>query len=190
MQRRHHAGRFAAVRADHLPRQKAGGRMRDGVVCVNDVEAEFACDLHNLVRQREQILRFAEQRIGRREHLVKREAGLKLAEPERRFRADEWHLVPPARKGLAQLVGYDAAAAHGGVTDDSDIHDRSVEGESFWPRHSRSKCGRSTGSRMTNPSAKSTPASTPNCASRLSMSVMKRGDVSRVCTAPALGGRN
>src|SRR5262245_30502229 len=164
--------------------------MRNGVVCVNDVEAEFACYLHNLVRQREQILRLAEQRIRWRQHLVKRQAGLKLAESERCFRADEMHLVAATRKRLSQLGGDDAAPADRGVAENSDIHARSVEGGSTWTRHSRRRCGRSTGSRITNPSAKSTPASTPNCASRLSMSVMKRGDVSRVCTPPVLGGRN
>src|SRR4029078_7131929 len=88
------------------------------------IQAEFACDLHNLIREREQILRFAEQRIRWRQHLMKRQAGLKLAEPEWRFRADEMHLVAAARKRFSQLGGDDAAAADRRVADDSDVHER------------------------------------------------------------------
>src|SRR5204863_1306048 len=127
-----------------------------------------------------QVLRLAEERIRRRQHLVKGEARLEFTKAERHLRADDVHLMAALRQRLAELGRDDAAAADRGVTDDADVH--AVQ--------SRSRCGRSTGSRTTNPSAKSTPASTPNCASRLSMSVMKRGDVSRVCTASAAGGVN
>src|SRR5215208_5620896 len=158
------------MRAEDLPRQKAGRRVRDGVMRVNDVEAEFARDLHDFVRKREQVLRFAEQWVGRRQDLMKGETGLKLAEPKRRFRADEMHLVTAPRQRLPELGGDDAAAPDGGVTNHSDIHDYvfSVGGGALGTCQSRSRCGRRSGSRMTNPSAKSTPASTPNCASRLS----------------------
>src|SRR6185503_18422237 len=183
------ARRHAAVRADDLAREETGRRVRDGIVRVDDVEAELARNLDDLVRQRQQVLRLPEERIGRRQHLVKRQPRLELAEPERRLRADEVDLVTAPGQRLAELGGDDAAAAHRGVTDDADVHEllSPLEDGAFWTRHSRSRWGRSTGSRMTNPSAKSTPARTPNCASRLSMSVMKRGDVSRVWTPPAVG---
>ena len=51
--------------------RKRGGRVRDRVVCVHDVEPELARDLDELVRQRQQVLRLAEQRIARRLDLVK-----------------------------------------------------------------------------------------------------------------------
>ena len=50
--------------------------------------------------------------------------------------------------------------------------------------------GRSSGSLTTKPSANATPASAPNCASRLSISCAKRGDVSRVATEVDAAGAN
>src|SRR6478672_3756110 len=190
MECRDHVRRFASMRAEDLPREEAGGRVRHCVVRVNHVETEFACDLHNLVRERQQILRFTEEWIRGRQHLMKRQSRLKFAESERRFGADEVNLVTATRERLPQLGRDDAAAADRRVANDTDIHVRIFPVACSSTRHSRSRCGRSSGSRMTNPSAKSTPASTPNCASRLSMSVMKRGDVSLVCTPSAPLARN
>src|SRR5262245_22109298 len=155
--------------------------MRDRVMCVNDIQPEFTGHLNDLVRERQQVLWFPEQRVRRGQHLVKRQARLELSEAKRRFRADEMDLMTAFRERLTKLGSDDAAAPDGGVADDADVH-RSFQ--------SRSRCGRSTGSRTISPSAKSTPARAPNCASRLSISFMKRGDVKRVCTESAPGGRN
>ena len=78
-------------------------------------------DLHDPVGQRQQILRLTEQRIGRRQHLVERQPLLELAQAERRFRADEVHLMPAQRERLAQLGRDDAAAADRRVADDADV---------------------------------------------------------------------
>jgi hypothetical protein len=55
---------------EYLAREKRSGRMRYRVVGVNDVEMELTRDLHDSIRERQQVLRFAEQRVGWREHLV------------------------------------------------------------------------------------------------------------------------
>ena len=61
-------------RRQNLLGQIRRGRVRNAVVRVDDVERELARQLNDLVRQRQQILRFAEQRIRRRVDAVKREA--------------------------------------------------------------------------------------------------------------------
>ena len=61
-------------------------RVRHGVVRVDDVEMLVARHLDDLVRQRQQVLRLAEQRIGRRLDAVERQAGLVVAQAERRVR--------------------------------------------------------------------------------------------------------
>ena len=141
VERRHDARRLSAMRPDDLAREEPGCGVRDGVVRVDDVEAELARHLDDLVRQREQVLRFAEQRIRRGQHLVEREPLLELAEPERRLRADEVHLVAAAGERLAELGGNDAAAANRGVADDADVHEwfLPVEGGAAWIPHSRSR---------------------------------------------------
>src|SRR5439155_26562271 len=110
---------------------------------------------HDLVRHREHVLRLVEQRVARRVDLVKGEAGMELAEPERNIAADQVDLMPALGQLDRQLGRDDPAAADRRVADDADVH---------------RSCGRTTGSFTTNPSAKATPASAPNCASRLSIS--------------------
>ena len=77
--------------------------MRHGVVRMDDVEAMGFGDACDRGRQREQVLRLAKERIRRGGHLVEEEAFLKVAEPERPFRADEVHLMAAKRQRLAQL---------------------------------------------------------------------------------------
>src|SRR5258705_145152 len=59
MERGYHAWCLASVRADDLARQKAGRCMGNRIVGVDDVKAELARDLNDLVRQRQQVLRLA-----------------------------------------------------------------------------------------------------------------------------------
>ena len=148
---------------------------------VDDVQLRLARDLHDPVGKRQQILRLAEQRIRRRQHLVEEQAFLEVSEPERRFRADEVRLMPAQGKRLAQLGCHDPASADRGVADDADVQ---------WTSHDGRRCGRRTGCFTTMPSANATPASAPNCASRLSISCVKLVDVRRVATAPGCVGRN
>ena len=63
------------------------------------------------------------------------QAGLILAEPERRFGADDVDRVAARSQRLAELRGHDAAATDRGVADDADVHARSLP--------SGSRCGRS-----------------------------------------------
>ena len=79
-------------------------------------------DVHDAARERQHVLGFAEQRIGRRVHAVKRQSGLILARPERRFGAEQVHLVPALGEALGQLRGHNPAAADRGITDNADIH--------------------------------------------------------------------
>ena len=131
--------RLAQLRRQHLLGQERRRGVRHGVVRVHDVEAEIARHLHHLVGDRQQVLRLAEQRIGRRQHLVERQARLIVAEPERRLRADDVHPVAADGQRLAELRGDDAAAADRGVTDDADVHgDPGVLAAS----PVRSRCGR------------------------------------------------
>ena len=121
VQRRHDPRDELTARLEHLPRQDRRRRVRDRVVRVDDLELELARDLHDLVRERQHVLRLAKERIARRIDLVKHQAGLIVAEAEWRVGADEMHLVATGRQCLRELGGNDAAAADGGVADDSDI---------------------------------------------------------------------
>src|SRR5207247_859528 len=119
---------------------------------------QFARDLDDLVGEREQVLRLTEERVRRRQHLVKPEPLVKLAEAEWHVCADDVYLVTPRGQCLAELGGHDSAAAYRRVADDADVHG--------W--RSRMRCGRTTGVFTTKPSANATPAWAPNWASRLS----------------------
>ena len=66
VQRRHHPRHGTAARLEHLPRQQRRRRVRNRVVRVDDVEPELARHLHDPVRQRQHVLRLAEQRVARR----------------------------------------------------------------------------------------------------------------------------
>ena len=159
----------AGRRGEDLPGQVRRGGMRDGVMRVDDVELMRARHLHQPVGEREQVLRFAEQRIARRVDAMKADPRVRLAQPERRLAADDVRLVAASREAARQLGGDHAASAHRGIADDPDVHLSSV--------------GRAIGSRAITPSAKSTPMSAPNCASRLSISCRKRrrGQPRRPC---------
>src|SRR5687767_13735178 len=96
--------------------------MWNGVMRMDDVEPELARDLDDSIREREQVLRLAKERIGRRQHLMEGESRLELTEAERCFRADEMDLVATAGERLAKLGRNDAAAPDRGIADDADIH--------------------------------------------------------------------
>ncbi len=67
VQRRDHArDRARTLRPENLPRQVRGGRVRYRVVRMHDIETFVARHLHDLVRQRQQKLRFTKQRVARR----------------------------------------------------------------------------------------------------------------------------
>ena len=89
---------------------------------------------------------------------MKREARLIVAEPDRRIAAENVHAMAARGERLPQLGGDDPAAADRGIAHDADVHERFI------------RLARTTGSRTTIPSAQRTPASAPNCASRLSIS--------------------
>ena len=152
-----------ARRGQHLPREERRRRVRHGVVRVDDVEAELARHLHDPVGQRQQILRLAKQRIGRRQHLVKRQPRLELAQPERRFRADEVHLVAAAARAPCRARWRRCRCRR-------PTRSRRCRCSSDAFHVGRADVGRTTGCLTTKPSANATPASAPNCASRLSMS--------------------
>ena len=179
-------------RLEHLLRQERRRRVRDGVVGVDDLELELARDLHDLVRERQHVLRLAEERIARRVHLMERQAGLVFAEPERRIGADEVHLVAALGERLGQLGRDDAAAADRGVADDADVHGITVRRWRQLGSHAlelKSVSGATTGCPVDDYTlGERTPASAPNCASRLSTSCWKSGVVSRVWT-DAVGRR-
>ena len=151
------------------------------IVRVDDVQLRLSRNLDDPVGERQEVLRLPEQRVRRCQHLVKEQSLLEVSEPEGRFRADEVRLMSAESQRLSQLRCHDAAPAHRGVADDADVQ---------WSSHSGRRCGRRTGYFTTMPSANATPASAPNCASRLSMSCVNPADVSRVATAPGCVGRN
>ena len=84
MKRRDHAWDGVSAGFEHLPRQERRGGVRDGVVRVDDLEIDLARHLHDLVGEREHVLRLAEERVARRVDLVKHQPGLIVAEAERR----------------------------------------------------------------------------------------------------------
>ena len=151
-----------AGRGQNLTREVRRGRVRHRVMRVHDVEMLVPRHLHDLVRERQQVLRLAEQRIRRGLDAMKGEPGLEAAEPERRIAAQDVDVVPARRERLPELGRDDAAAADRCVTDDADPH---------LPVDSLNSVGRTTGSRTTMPSAQVTPACAPNWASRLSTAV-------------------
>ena len=181
-----------AVQRRHHPRAGEGGRgrqhligeicrrcVRNGVVRVNDVEPPLFRDTRNRVDQRQQILRLAKQRVGRDFDRVEGQPRDAAAPAERRIAADQMNLVAARGKRVRQLGRHDAAPANRGVADHADIHGRCF-----------SRPARAIGSRTTSPSANATPASAPNCASRLSISWRNVEAVRRVGTASLAGGAN
>ena len=189
MQRRHDPWHRMTAGLQHLFRQQRRRGVRDSVVRVDDLQRELARHLHDLVGQRQDVLRFAKERIARRVDLVEDEPGLIVAEPERRIRADQVHLVAAIRERLGQLGRDDPASTDGCVADDADVHEVQGSGSGFRvrPYGFLKRSGRTIRSFTTTPSANATPASAPNWASRLSTSCSKSGDVSRVST-PLLTG--
>ena len=194
VQRRHDPRDGVTAGLQHLSRQQRRRGVRDRVVRVDDLQRELARHLHDLVGERQDVLRFAKERIARRVDLVEHQPGLIVAEPERRIGADEVHLVAAVRERLGQLGRDDPASADRRVADDADIHGSGfrVQGSGFKVQVQRrygflKRSGRTIRSFTTTPSANATPASAPNWASRLSTSCSKSGDVSRVST-PSLTG--
>src|SRR5262249_55488871 len=120
-------------------------------------------------------LRLAEERIARRFDTVEEEPRLVVDEARGHLAAQHVDAMAARRQRLPELGRDDAAAADRGITDDADVHFISVS--------------RTSGSRTTKPSAQRTPASAPNCASRLSISWRKSGVFSRVAAAPLASGR-
>src|SRR5204863_6652024 len=123
-------------------------------------------------------LLLAKQRIRGNFDAMERQTRLVVAEAEGRVAAQHMDVVAARGEHLPQLGGDDAAASNRGVADDADVHGvfRSVD--------------RTRGSRTTTPSAHATPASAPNCASRLSMSCLNSGVFRRVAAVPCPAGRN
>lgn len=89
---------------------------------VDDVEQEFARELHDLVRERKHVLGLAKEGVGRSVDAMEREARLVVAKPKGRLRADEMHLVPAPGQRLGELRRHDAATADRRVTDHPDMH--------------------------------------------------------------------
>src|SRR6185295_15352004 len=117
---------------------------------------------------RQQILRFSKERIAGSFHPVERQTRLVVAEPNGHFAADQVYVMSAQRENLSQLGRDDAAPTNRCVADDADIHDGHFI-----------SVGLRIGSRTTMPSAQRTPASAPNCASRLSINCRNNGVLSR-----------
>ena len=96
--------------------------MRHGVVRVDDVELELARDLDHSRRQRQDVLRFAEQRIRGRRHAVESQACLIGPESERRVGTEDVHVVPARGQRLCELGRDNPAPADRRVADDADVH--------------------------------------------------------------------
>ena len=89
---------------------------------VHDVEPMVARQADEGGGERQQVLRFAEQRIRRRLDPLERKAWNARPPAERLVAADQMDLVAAARERMGQLRGDDAAAADRGVADDPDVH--------------------------------------------------------------------
>ena len=152
-----------SVRAHDLSREIGGGGVRDRVVRVHDVEMVTPRDLHDLRGERQRVLGFTEQRVGRRRDGVEGQSPTAGREAERRLGAEHVHVVTAVRQIDGQFRRDDPAAAGRRVTDNADVH--GVSGRTRWRR----RCRLTSGSRTTNPSAHRTPTRAPNCASRLSI---------------------
>ena len=164
------------------PREIGRGRVRNGVMRVDDVEPLGRATRWTIVlASDEQVLRLAEQRIRRRLDPVERQAAAdSRRQPERLVAADEMDLVAAARQRMRQLGRDDAAAADRGVADDPDVHEPCFSRRRPHQRFAARRSLRRSGRRR----------SAPNCASRLSISCRNIGAVSRVATAPSSVGVN
>ena len=121
VERRDHRRRRTSAVGDDLPREVGCGGVRNRVVRVDDIQRLCACNLHDFVGQRQQVLRLAEERVRRRLDPMKRQPGL-IAQPERRLAADDVDLVPALGERRRELGGDHAAAADRRVADDTDVH--------------------------------------------------------------------
>ena len=106
VQRRDHArARRGTCRDARICRARyAAVGVRNRVVRVNDVEPLARGHLDDLVRERQQILRLAEQRIARRLDAMERQARLVVAEPNGRVAAQDVDAVAARRQRLPSSV--------------------------------------------------------------------------------------
>jgi hypothetical protein len=155
----HPGWRRIALGLQNLVREVRGRRMGHCVMRMNDIEAMIPGNADDRIAEGEQVLRLPEQRVRRDFDALEREPGNAIAPPERLVAADHVDLMAAIRERVRELGGHHPAAAERRVADDADLH-----------RTCFRSVVRSNGSLTMTPSAKATPASAPNCASRLSMS--------------------
>ena len=166
-------------RREHLVGQVRRGRVRHGVVGVNDVEVPLLSDARDRSRQRQQVLRLPEQRVRRHFDGYERQSGYAGAPSKRRLAADQMDMMASNRQRVCQFGRDHPAPADRRIAHHPDVHGRCLRTPE-----------RSSGSRTTKPSANATPARAPYWASRLSISCLNVGSVNRVATAPSSAGTN
>jgi len=96
--------------------------MRDGIVNVEDVQIEVACDLSHFRGQGQGIRRKLEQRIGRCVDTVKHEISLVTIKSKRQRVGDEVYLVASHRQLLAEFSGDNPRSTCHRITRDTNIH--------------------------------------------------------------------
>ena len=169
-------------RRQDLPRQVRGRGVRNRVVRVHDVEplvARRPARSCSRATADTAARGTADSSASRRGGTTDRAGSRRAANG--RVAAQDVDAMPARRERLPEFGRDDAAAADRRVTDDADVHRL----HAWWrsPSGLPLSVDRTIGSRTTTPSAQRTPASAPNCASRLSIELPEQRRVQ-----PRVGG--
>ena len=121
VQRGHHAY-IGVPFPQHLARYPGTGRMRDGVVTMQDIELMIAHDLVHAHGECEVIRRILEQRIASDIHLVKPDPRQKTRQAKRLLVRDEVYLVTASGERNTEFSRHGARATVRWVAGDTDLH--------------------------------------------------------------------
>ncbi len=117
-----HDGERTALLFQHLLGDPGAGRMRDGVVDVQEVESLREHDVVHAHREREVVGRILEQRVVADAHLVEVHAREEVRQPERVLVRDEVDLMAARRERDPEFGGDGAGAAVRRIAGDADLH--------------------------------------------------------------------
>ena len=111
----------ASMLGEHVAREKRGGRVRHGVVRVDEIEPVVAGNLREFHGERQRVIGIFEETVAVDLDRMKVDARGVGGEAKRALVADEVNLVAAGGEFLAEGRGEDAAAADAGVAGDADF---------------------------------------------------------------------
>src|SRR5208283_2152580 len=102
----------------HRASKDRGGRMRHGVMNMEDVELMVTAHFRHFYRKRQSVIGILEQSVVIDYHRVKEQSWRICGHPERSFVADEMHFVPTLGQLFAERRGKNSATANGRIASD------------------------------------------------------------------------